>query len=58
MSSELAMRSDEFDITFEEKFGLKKKGYTKDNILFAQAAMSNMIGEVVCLLFLLLPEYI
>ena len=39
------MRSDEFDMEFEEKFELEKKGYSEDKIQFAKSAMSNMIGE-------------
>ena len=46
-SSVLQMRSDEFDMEFEEKFELEKKGYSKDKIQFAKSAMSNMIGEYV-----------
>lgn len=44
LSKELEMKSHEFDMQFEEKFGLKAKGYSKDKIEFAQAAMSNMLG--------------
>lgn len=45
MDAEIDERSRLFDEQFESKFGLKKKGYSADKIGFAQAAMSNMLGE-------------
>ncbi|XP_068625891.1 mannosyl-oligosaccharide glucosidase [Battus philenor] len=35
-----------FDEEFEEKFKLKKKGYSEEDISVARAAMSNMVGSV------------
>ena len=37
-------RSKSFDKKFEEKFQLEKKNFTKEQVDFAKAAMSNMIG--------------
>ncbi|CAG5036791.1 unnamed protein product [Parnassius apollo] len=35
-----------FDKEFEEKFKLKEKGYSEEDVSIARAAMSNMIGGV------------
>ena len=38
--------SSEFDRKFEEKFSLKAKGFGDDEVQFAQAGLSNMIGGI------------
>lgn len=38
--------SAEFDKKFEEKFSLKAKGFNDDEVKFAQAGLSNMIGGI------------
>lgn len=38
--------SSEFDRKFEERFTLKAKGFGNDEVQFAQAALSNMIGGI------------
>ena len=45
LEKEIAEKTEEFDVKFEEKFQLKKKGYSPEKIELAQAAMSNMLGE-------------
>lgn len=45
LTSEISLRTQQFDRQFEEKFKLQEKGYSKEKIAFAQAAMSNMLGE-------------
>ncbi|RWS31322.1 mannosyl-oligosaccharide glucosidase-like isoform X1 [Leptotrombidium deliense] len=42
----LKTKQDEFDSKFEDIFHLKEKGYGKDEINFAKAAVSNMIGSI------------
>lgn len=46
LEAELAKKNREFDTKFEEIFKLKEKGYSAEKISFAQAAMSNMLGEL------------
>lgn len=38
--------SDQFERKFERKFALRKKGYSTDEILFAQATLSNALGGI------------
>lgn len=38
--------SDQFDRKFEEKFTLASEGFTNEEVRFAQAALSNMIGGI------------
>jgi mannosyl-oligosaccharide glucosidase len=38
--------SDYFEKKFEQKFQLRKKGYSTDEILFAQATLGNAIGGI------------
>ncbi|XP_041477006.1 mannosyl-oligosaccharide glucosidase-like [Lytechinus variegatus] len=38
--------SNNFNQRFEEKFGLIEKGYAPDEVAFAKATMSNMIGGI------------
>ena len=38
--------SSEFESKFEERFTLKAKGFGNDEVQFAQAALSNMVGGV------------
>ncbi|KAA0202272.1 hypothetical protein HAZT_HAZT002463 [Hyalella azteca] len=45
-SRDLKKYSEEFDAQFDHKFPLKEKGFTEDEIAFAKAAMSNMIGGI------------
>ncbi|XP_052745873.1 mannosyl-oligosaccharide glucosidase isoform X2 [Bicyclus anynana] len=42
----LANLTKEFDKKFEEKFKLKEKGYSDEDVGIAKAAMSNMIGGI------------
>ena len=38
--------SSEFEKKFEERFSLKAKGFGNDEVQFAQAALSNMVGGI------------
>ena len=38
--------SDQFERKFEQKFKLRKKGYSTDEILFGQATLSNLLGGI------------
>lgn len=38
--------SDYFEKVFEQKFKLRKKGHSTDEILFAQATLSNLLGGI------------
>jgi len=38
--------SSQFDRKFEEKFSLIAKGFSKEEVQFAQAALSNMVGGI------------
>ncbi|XP_071793210.1 mannosyl-oligosaccharide glucosidase-like [Asterias amurensis] len=42
----LKQHKENFDVTFEEKFGLKQKGYKKREIDVAKAVLSNMLGGI------------
>lgn len=42
----LTKKRKEFDVKFSEKFQLKEKGYSDDDIKVAQAALSNMLGSI------------
>lgn len=44
MTQELEKRKAEFDVKFEETFGLEGKGFTRVQVRFAKAALSNMLG--------------
>lgn len=45
-SEAFAKYSENFQKTFEEKFPLKAKGFGDEEIAFAQAALSNMVGGI------------
>lgn len=45
-SDVLTTKRNEFDARFERTFRLKEKGYGPNEIKFAQAAMSNMVGGI------------
>lgn len=42
----LMQYSDRFEKKFEQKFKLRKKGHSTDEILFAQATLSNALGGI------------
>ena len=42
----LMKHSDQFERKFERKFKLRKKGYSTDEIIFAQATLSNALGGI------------
>lgn len=42
----LAKKRSEFRHKFEEKFALKAKGYKEEQVLIAEAALSNMLGSL------------
>ncbi|XP_043216591.1 mannosyl-oligosaccharide glucosidase-like isoform X1 [Amphibalanus amphitrite] len=42
----LAKHREEFARTFERKFSLAQKGYSAEELRFAQAALSNMVGGI------------
>lgn len=46
MSNKLETHTTDFDRRFEETFGLSSKGYSPNEIAFAKAALSNMIGGI------------
>ena len=45
-TQQLNQHKDNFNQTFEKKFGLKKQGYKKKEIDFGKAALSNMLGGI------------
>lgn len=45
-SEALLKFSENFQKTFEEKFPLKSKGFGEEEVSFAQAALSNMVGGI------------
>ncbi|CAL4078158.1 unnamed protein product, partial [Meganyctiphanes norvegica] len=45
-TEELAKHEEKFHTNFEDKFSMQKKGFVKEEINFAKAALSNMIGGI------------
>uniref|UniRef100_A0A0K8TMY1 Mannosyl-oligosaccharide glucosidase n=1 Tax=Tabanus bromius TaxID=304241 RepID=A0A0K8TMY1_TABBR len=45
-TKELNNKQKDYSAKFESIFGLKRKGYGNEEILFAQAALSNMVGGI------------
>ena len=46
LTEQLDMQSNKFHEKFEQVFGLSKKGYSPEEILFGQVALSSLIGGV------------
>lgn len=42
----LAKKSQEFESKFSDVFQLKQKGYSKEDVKIAEAALSNMLGSI------------
>lgn len=46
LTKELKAQNLKFDERLEKTFGLKKKGYSDEELIFAKAALSNLLGGV------------